>query len=117
MRYDSDRDQIEMSVRSLCELALLSGDIDCRHSQFNVYERAREGQRVHQKLQTSFGALYHSEVELRNATRLDGVTFYVKGRADGIICHNGHYTIDEIKTVGEKQFSSGIVDKLHIAQL
>lgn len=117
MKYNLDRDQIEMSVRSLCELALLSGDIDCRRAPRGSYDRASEGQEIHRKLQNSFGAFYHSEVELRNATRLDGVTFYVKGRADGIICHNGHYTIDEIKTVGEKQFSSGIVDKLHIAQL
>ena len=117
MKYDMERDQIELSVRSLCELALLSGDIDCRHSQFNVYERAREGQRVHQKLQTSFGALYHSEVELRNTSSLDGICFYVKGRADGIICHNGYYTVDEIKTVSTGRFASKIVDRLHTAQL
>ena len=117
MRYNKDRDQIELSVRELCETALLSGDIDCRRSSSDFYERAAEGQRIHQKLQNSFGAFYHGEVELHNASKLDEVTFYVNGRADGIICHNGHYTIDEIKTVGEKKFSSGIVDKLHLAQL
>lgn len=117
MKYNIERDQIELSVRSLCELALLSGDIDCRRSGVDLYERAAEGQKIHQKIQNSFGALYHGEVELRNATKLDEITFFVRGRADGIICHNGHYTVDEIKTVGEKRFSSGIVDKLHISQL
>ena len=117
MRYDGDRDHIEMSVRELCELALLSGDIDCHRSSSGSYERAAEGQRIHQKLQTSFGARYHSEVELRNTSKVDEVYFYVKGRADGILYHNGFYTIDEIKTVSEKRFSSGEVDRLHLAQL
>ena len=117
MKYDIERDQVELSVRSLCELALLSGDIDCRRSSGDLFERAAEGQKIHKKLQNSFGMLYHSEVELQNVSKLDEIYFFVKGRADGIICHNGHYTVDEIKTVGDKKFSSGIVDKLHIAQL
>ena len=117
MRYDKDSDHIEMSVRELCESALLGGDIDCHRPPVNLRERAAEGQKVHQKLQTSFGALYHSEVELHNTIKLDEVYFYVKGRADGIICHNGYYTVDEIKTVGERLFSSGTVDRLHAAQL
>ncbi len=117
MKYDIERDQIELSVRSLCESALLSGDIDCHRSSVNLYQRAAEGQKIHRKLQNSFGMLYHSEIELQNVSKLDEVYFFVKGRADGIICHNGHYTVDEIKTVGEKQFSSGVADKLHIAQL
>lgn len=117
MKYDIEKDYIELSVRSLCEAALLTGDIDCRKGVVDIYARAAEGQKVHKKLQASFGTQYHSEVELHNECRLDDVTFYVKGRADGIIYHNGYYTIDEIKTVSAKRFSSGIVDKLHLAQL
>lgn len=117
MRYDIERDHIEMSVKELCEMALLSGDIDCHRSPVNLRERAIEGQKAHRQLQTSFGAHYHSEVELRNTSKLDEVYFYVKGRADGILYHNGHYTIDEIKTVGEKLFSSHQVDRMHLAQL
>ncbi|MBR4032819.1 MAG: ATP-dependent DNA helicase [Clostridia bacterium] len=117
MRYDNERDHIEMSVRELCEMALLRGDIDCRRPASSRRERVSEGTRIHQKLQTSFGALYHSEVDLRNTSKLDEVYFYVKGRADGIIYHNGNYTVDEIKTVGEQQFASKVVDRLHTAQL
>lgn len=117
MKYDIDRDHIEMSVRELCEMALLSGDINCHRSPIDLRERAAEGKRVHQKLQTSFGAFYHSEVELRNTSKVDDIYFYVKGRADGIICHNGNYTVDEIKTVGERLFSSREVDRLHLSQL
>ncbi len=117
MRYDIDRDHVELSVRELCELALLRGNIDCHRSPSSLRERAAEGQRIHQKLQTSFGAFYHSEVELRNTSKADEVYFYVKGRADGILYRNGYYTVDEIKTVGEKIFSSHEVDQLHLAQL
>ena len=117
MKYDIERDHIEMSVRELCESALLNGDIDCHRSPSNLRERAAEGQKAHQKLQTSFGALYHSEVELHNTSKLDEVYFYVKGRADGILCHNGNYTVDEIKTVGEHRFAEATVDPLHAAQL
>lgn len=117
MRYNADRDQIEMSVRELCEIALLGGDIDNRRSSKKLYERARDGQKIHQKLQNSFGAFYHPEVELRNVSLVDGICFCVKGRADGIICQDGSYTVDEIKTVGEHLFSSKTVDRLHLAQL
>ena len=117
MRYDSDRDQIEMSVRELCERALLRGHIDRYRSSSSLRERAAAGQRAHKKLQNSFGALYHSEVELHNTLKVGDLCFYVKGRADGILCHNGHYTVDEIKTVGGRFFVEATVDPLHTAQL
>ncbi len=117
MVYNWDRDQIEMSVTELCTMALSSGSIDTSRPSVSLKERASVGRRVHTKLQTSFGALYHSEVELHNTSMLDGVCFYIKGRADGIICHNGNYTVDEIKTVSGNSFSSHEVDRLHTARL
>lgn len=117
MKYDIDRDQIELSVRELCNMALLDGDIDNRRSSQSLADRATEGKRVHQRIQNSFGALYHAEVELRNVSKLDDVYFCVRGRADGIICRDGVYTVDEIKTVGEKLFFARLPDKIHTAQL
>lgn len=117
MRYDIERDQIEFSVRELCNMALTDGDIDNRRSSASLKERAAEGQRAHQKIQSSFGALYHAEVELRNVSKLDDVYFCVKGRADGIICRDGVYTVDEIKSVSERLFYARIPDKTHTAQL
>ena len=117
MKYDIDRDQIELSVRELCEMATLHGDIDNRRSSKNLYERAAEGQRVHKKLQSSYGADYHAEVELRNVSKLGDIFFCVKGRADGIICQDGKYTVDEIKTVSEKLFITHTPDRAHTAQL
>ena len=51
MKYNIDRDQIEMSVRELCESALINGDIDCRRSPVPLRERAAEGKKIHKKLQ------------------------------------------------------------------
>ncbi len=115
MRYNEEQDQIELSVGELCRMALMRGHIDCRRGG-SMRERAALGQRIHQKLQNSFGALYHSEVELHHTCKVDEVYFYVKGRADGIICHEGVYTVDEIKTVGERRFHDE-TDRLHAAQL
>ncbi len=117
MKYNGDKDQIELSVGELCEMALTGGDIDNRRSRKGLHERAAYGQRIHQKLQNSFGMLYHSEVELHNTSKLDEVYFYVKGRADGIICRDGVYTVDEIKTVSEQKFATHTVDAAHMAQL
>lgn len=118
MRYDVERQQIDMSVGELCSLALLSGDIDCRRpSRARMYERAREGAKIHRRLQSEFGAGYHSEIELKNVSCLEDVYFFVKGRADGVNCHDGIYTVDEIKTVSGGRFASGEIDARHSAQL
>lgn len=117
MRYNAERDQIEISVRELCDAALSRGSIDSRRSHRNLYERARAGGEIHRKLQNSFGAIYHAEVELRHVCKLDDVYFCVSGRADGIICRDGVYTVDEIKTVSEKQFKSEETDIFHLSQL
>lgn len=117
MRYNADRDQIEISVRELCDMALLRGSIDSRRSHGNIYDRAREGGAIHRRLQNSFGAFYHAEVELRHVCKVDDVYFCVSGRADGIICRDGAYAVDEIKTVSEKQFHSEETDAHHLSQL
>ena len=117
MRYNLDSDCFELSVGELCVSALVGGDIDCRRLHGRSTERAFEGARIHKTLRKSFGEDYHSEVELQNTSKLDGIYFYVKGRADGIVCHNGQYTVDEIKTVGEALFLSRELDERYSAQL
>ncbi len=117
MRYNLDSDCFELSVGELCASALAGGDIDCRRSHSRSNERALKGTSIHKALRKSFGEDYHSEVELQNTSKLDGIYFYVKGRADGIVCHNGQYTVDEIKTVGEALFLSRELDERHSAQL
>ena len=52
MRYNAERDQIEISVRELCAMALSRGSIDSRRSHGNLYERAREGARFTESSKT-----------------------------------------------------------------
>lgn len=117
MNYDLERDEIEISVTELCDMALISGDIDCRHSGFDLKKRGAEGRKIHRRLQSEFGVGYHSEVELKNTSKLEEVYFHVRGCADGIQCIGGEYTVDEIKTVSGRSFSSGTVDSHHVARL
>lgn len=118
MKYNSDNGCVEMSVRELCELVFTRGSIDtCAHraDKGSVFERGALGTRIHKKLQSK-NENYHSEVELTNTSAYNGVYYYVTGRADGIICNDGKYTVDEIKTVSDRAFSEG-VSGIHTAQL
>lgn len=113
MKYDIGRDEIELSVAELCEAAFLGGHIDSRRPPANLKVR----ERVYAELYARHGATYHGEVELSNTTKLGEIYFHVTGRADGIQLNNGVFTVDEIKTVKDRRFASGIFDERHSAEL
>lgn len=117
MRYDIDRDTVELSVEELCLSALVSGDIDCRRAMPTYHERAAETSMIYNKLHSLFGMLYHDKVELCNTSKLDGIYFCVAGRADGIICLDGAYTVDEVITVNERKGSDIKALEYHNARL
>lgn len=87
--------EIRISVRTLVEFLMRSGDLDNR---FTGRDRMADGARLHRKLQKSYGKDDKSEVFFRHTTELDDLTFTVIGRADGVLNRNGRMTIDEIKT-------------------
>ena len=88
--------EIRLAVRQLVEFLLRSGDIDSR---FAGFDRALEGARIHRRLQKQGGEGYAAEVFLSGSRSLDGLTFIVEGRADGILTReDGSVLIDEIKT-------------------
>jgi hypothetical protein len=100
MYYCQSEDRIELSVRELCALALRGGHLDNRVPPVSLYGRAREGSELHRKMQESRGEGYHAEVALKNTCRLGDVTFFVSGRADGIIYDpGGGCVVEEIKSV------------------
>ena len=101
MYYNPKEDKIELSVRELCALAFLSGDLDTRMSPASRYEAAHVGREIHRRLQKERGTAYHPEVTLRHECRLDELTFLVSGRADGVIIDpdSGDYIVEEIKTL------------------
>lgn len=87
---------IKISVRSLVEFILCSGDIDNTRARFEV-DAMQEGSRIHRKLQKQMGSNYSAEVQLSKTISLtrEGVEFdlTVEGRADGIIIN--HEIIDD----------------------
>ncbi|MBR3895174.1 MAG: ATP-dependent DNA helicase [Clostridia bacterium] len=105
MKYDVERAVVRLSVRELCETALLAGDLDLRPGTSRRFsaERAAIGAKVHRKLQAEAGVLYDAEVTMTNTTLHRGIAYEVSGRADGIL-HTDPLTVDEIKTVSGKAF-------------
>ena len=87
---------MKLSVRELVEFLLRTGSIDSR---FTGFDRANEGARIHRKLQKAAGEGYQAEVFLSETRVVDGISFTIEGRADGIfVDKSGVTVIDEIKT-------------------
>ena len=113
MYYNAKDDKIELSVRELCALAFQSGDLDTRLPPTSRAEASRVGREVHQRLQKEHGEGYHPEVTLHHECRLDGLTFAVSGRADGVLTEadGGVCMVEEIKTVARPLPVSGEPDR------
>lgn len=89
--------EIRISVRSLVEFILRSGDIDNRRT--SAPENAmQEGSRIHRMIQRRMGPEYQAEVGLRFAYDTGEYQILIEGRADGIITQEDGVTIDEIKS-------------------
>jgi len=87
---------LKISIRSLVEFILRSGDID---SGFMSINRALEGSRAHRRLQKSYGDDYNAEVSLKKTMEFEGYSLVLEGRADGVFIEDGNVIIDEIKSV------------------
>ena len=83
LTYNTDRAAVEISVGELCRLALMNGDLDRGLFRAGAW-RLREGSSLHTMLQQAAGPEYHAEVPLTHTEMLDGLTYTVSGRADGI---------------------------------
>ena len=76
--------EIQISVRSLVEFILRSGNIDNRRAA-TPDNAMQEGGRVHRMIQRRMGSEYHAEVVLRYIYHTEKYDIRVEGRADGII--------------------------------
>lgn len=88
--------EVRVSVRSLVEFILRSGDIDNRRAA-SAENAMQEGGRIHRMIQRRMGPSYQAEVSLRHVYDADDYEIVVEGRADGIITEEGQVTVDEIK--------------------
>lgn len=134
--------EVRISIRSLVEFILRSGDIDNRKA--SAPENAmQEGSRIHRMIQRRMGPEYQAEVGLRYVYRVenciglgvdysmtvdgggdaeqpdayekDGYEIIVEGRADGIITQEG-VTIDEIKGTFHDLKKMKAAVPVHLAQ-
>lgn len=92
---------VKISVRTLVEFILRSGDINSGGKGMRDTEAMQKGSKIHRKIQGSMGGDYRAEVSLAQETPMerDGMSFslVVEGRADGIFTRDGRTVIDEIK--------------------
>lgn len=89
--------EIKISVRSLVEFIMRSGDIDNRITGQMSLDAMAEGAKIHRKIQGKMGVEYKAEVPLRMNVDYDEFNIRLEGRADGIITDESGVTIDEIK--------------------
>lgn len=118
--------EIHISVRSLVEFILRSGDIDNRKAAFSP-EAMQEGGRIHRMIQRRMGAEYHAEVGLRYIHNTGRYDIVIDGRADGIIIEalentesditdKISVTIDEIKGTYHDLIKMKQAIPVHLAQ-
>ncbi|MGI6007206.1 MAG: ATP-dependent DNA helicase [Ruminococcus sp.] len=111
-----ERDLIKISVRSLVEFILRSGDLDSRKGGAPDRDAMQLGGKIHRKIQKSMGVGYQPEVTLRYQKQYDAFDLLLEGRADGIVEEEEGVLIDEIKgTCRELDDFSGPAP-LHLAQ-
>lgn len=98
--------QIKISVRTLVEFILRSGNIDNRTSSFGDKNAMQEGSKMHRKIQKKMGMEYHAEVPLKFIVQQENYEIVIEGRADGII----YGQKDDYNEFLGKHASSEIID-------
>lgn len=106
--------KITLSVRELVEFLMLSGSLDSR---LGSADRAAEGARIHRLVQKSADSNYTAEVSFSETTEMEDFTFFIRGRADGVITEADGIVIDEIKSTTRElsDFDDGPTP-VHLAQ-
>lgn len=89
--------KIRISVRTLVEFMMRSGDIDNRRTAA-VDNAMAEGSRIHRMIQRRMGSDYQAEVVLKHKIEFPEYTICIEGRADGIFKEQNQIFVDEIKS-------------------
>lgn len=104
MENEKERVQFHISVRTLVEFLLRSGDIEEGRGGMDSLSAMQKGARLHRKIQSRMGGNYRAEVTLSHTVAFADYDITIDGRADGIILDEREdgmpeATIDEIKGV------------------
>ena len=101
--YNKEADRVDMTVGELCAIAHRRGSLDSRRPNGRPNGRSRGhcyGRATQHEGQTARGEGYYTDVALHHTCRLGEVTFYVSGRADGVVYDpDGGCLVEEIRTV------------------
>ncbi len=112
---EQNRPTVRISVRSLVEFILRSGDIDNRIAAADK-DAMLLGGMLHRKIQRRMGAGYHAEVSLKYRLPCKGFDILLEGRADGIIETKSGIVVDEIKGTAKDLDSLTEPLEVHLAQ-
>ena len=91
----TDKYRVAVSVRTLVGFAYPGGSIQ---TQSRVRKREREGQRVHQEVQSARPEGYQTEVSVEYLHDSGDLELLIRGRIDGFYASDGIETIEEIKS-------------------
>ena len=117
MKYNSGTDAVELTVEELCALCLTGGSIDNRALGRRFHERAKDHTRIYERAHLTFGMRYYDRVELSHTAKVDGLYITVTGYADGVLCRDDGYAIDEIRTGVPDKITSIDEEKYHQTRL
>lgn len=108
--------QFKISVRSLVEFLLRSGDIDERKASGDSVSAMQKGAALHRRIQKAMGGNYHAEVTLKHKVDFGLYELSIEGRADGILIEDDKVVIDEIKGVFLDVQKMEEANPVHLAQ-
>lgn len=113
-------DRVKVSVRTLVEFIMRSGDLESGSSRMDA-DAMQAGSRLHRKLQKGMGSNYRAEVPLSVEIPLadgdESFLLVIEGRADGVIRNeDDSFTIDEIKCTYRDVRSFEKAEQVHLAQ-
>ncbi len=104
MKYNRETAALEISVRELCELALLFGDIGGYVARDS--SEARLSAELVNKLQAGVDGFYNTDVTLSNTQKIGDVYFTVEECADGIVRRaDGSAFVDTVRMTRGYDFS------------
>ncbi len=120
---------VRISVRTLVEFLLRSGDLDNRSGGGFDAEAMLAGSRVHRRLQKGMAGDYQAEMSLYDELECGTYILRIEGRADGVFTDDGVHTfgsrekeslplvmVDEIKGVYMEPDSIDEPVRVHLAQ-
>lgn len=117
MKYNPSTDAVELTVEELCALCITGGSIDNRTVGRRFHERAKDHAKIYERAHLTFGMRYYDRVELTHTAKVDGLYLTVTGYADGVLCRDSGYAVDEVRVGAPDKITSIDEEKYHQVRL